>query len=146
MSLRTGWGAPERPSSCTLKYFIFELHTDCWRRWISYQFVILVLTKQDHFCFVHAELCMRDRGDGRPYFKQSCWTWLLHVEELFLHIIRIYLTILCTVRSGLDQILWKSINALMCSDASTGRSPSRKYSAGTGEDWLSLRKPRKTLL
>ena len=82
-----------------------------------------------------------DNGDGNPYFRQSSWRWLLQVVELVLHIVRIYLTILKTVVSGLLQILWKVIRVLMWTIASTGSSPKRKYNAGTGEELLSFRKP-----
>ena len=92
---RQGCGAPDRPFSSTFRYCILELDLDNLLSSFSYQIVTLVLTRVFHACLVQRDPpCRRARWVGREYFRQSSWRWLLHVVELLLLIIRMYLTIL----------------------------------------------------
>ena len=91
MLWRTGWVVPERPHSCTLRYFILVLVEASLLNSFSYQMVTLILTRQSHVCLHQGwSFWRRTRGDGSPYFRHSSWMWLLQVVELLLHILSKY--------------------------------------------------------
>ena len=110
-SRSAGWGRPDKPRSCTFRYFIFELFTAFSLSFFSWKEIILVLIRMFHFFLVQAGSCSsRKRGLGSEYILHSICTWLLHVVDVVLHIFRIYITSLKTVVLGLLQRLWKRVS------------------------------------
>ena len=142
----TGCGRPDRPSSCTFRYFIFELSSALHLSEFSCQIVIVVLIRVFHSDLGQAGVRKRCRGSGRPYFLHIRWMWLAQVVELLGHISKMNNSILWTVVIGLLQILWNKPRVRMCSIPSMGSSPKRKCRAGIGELWLSFKKPLRVFL